>query len=855
MRICNLLLAGLTLFRHPTARPPVSGASAPRRYGPRALRIVLTYALFATLWILFSDQALALFIPGRDDLIRWGTFKGIAFVAVTSLLLFVLIRQALGALERGHSAERTAEQEEHFSAAMIESLPGILYLYDAQLRFIRWNQNFERASGYTSEEIARMSPIDFFDRADQERLQARTAEVFARGGSSLEAPFRAKDGTFTPYFFTGRRIEFEGRPCLVGVGIDVSELHAAQARLAEQASLLRIAGTAARLGGWAIELPERKLIWSDEVRAIHDAPPGYQPTLAEGLAFFVPEHRPVVQELIRACERDGTPYDIELEKITATGRRIWVRSMGEAVRNAEGRIIRLQGAFQDVTDRKRADLRLREQAQLLDKAQDAIVVRDLAHRVRFWNHSAERLYGWSAEEAIGRTVVELFYPDPTAFEASTAILLERGEWLGEVEQVTKQGPTVVVEGRWTLVRDDLGTPTSVLAINTDITQRKQLERQFLRAQRLESIGTLAGGIAHDLNNVLAPIIMSIDLLKDSVTDIRDIETLDLIGASARRGAEMVRQVLSFARGVEGRRMVVHLRDVVRDVAVIAHDTFPKNIALTTQVADDLWALEADPTQLQQVLLNLCVNARDALETGGRIAIRAENVTIDEDYAAMHLGAEVGPYIRLEVDDTGTGIPQGIIDKIFDPFFTTKEFGKGTGLGLATTQAIVKSHGGFIGLQSDAGVGTRFRVYLPARLDSAHLHPEETVQDLPRGGGETILVVDDEASIREVTKRTLETFGYNVLLAADGAEAVKVFTAHRQEIALVLTDMMMPVMDGLATIRALHHLDPEVRIIAASGIAAHQGVTATAGGQVKEFLPKPYSATTLLQVIRRALGEP
>ena len=504
-------------------------------------------------------------------------------------------------------------------------------------------------------------------------------------------------------------------------------------------------------------------------------------------------------------------------------------------------------------ERQEVEVRLREQASLLDKARDAIMVLALDHRILYWNQSAARLYGWTGGESLGRSVAEHLYPDPSPFLAAAEITVARGEWVGEIDQVTKSGERKVVEGHWSLVRDDKGSPKSILAINTDITARRELERQFLRAQRMESIGTLAGGIAHDLNNVLAPIMMSIDLLRNFVSDETGVEVLDMIQVSTRRGAEMVSQVLSFARGVEGHREELRFEPIAKDLARIVRETFPKNIDLGVILQPDLRRISADATQLHQVLLNLCVNARDAMPDGGHIIIKAENQMIDDRFAAMTLNAKPGPYLRIEIEDTGHGIPAEIIDKLFDPFFTTKEIGKGTGLGLSTSLAIVKSHGGFILVDSEPGGGARFGVYLPAIGESVAASHETDAEDCPRGNGETILVVDDESSIRQITRRTLEAFGYRVLLASDGSEAISTYVRNQHEIALVLTDMMMPVMDGPATIHVLRRLNPGLRIIGASGINANGEAPGAGGAGMNRFLPKPFTTGSLLAAIHEELG--
>ena len=360
---------------------------------------------------------------------------------------------------------------------------------------------------------------------------------------------------------------------------------------------------------------------------------------------------------------------------------------------------------------QRANRQLGEQASLLDKAQDAIMVSDLNRRLTYWNKGAERLYGWTADEAIGRVVSELFYGAVEPEESKNAYdqVLRQGEWTGELQPRNKSGRRVIIESRWTLVRDPAGKAQAILSINTDVTERRELEQQFLRAQRLESIGTLAGGIAHDLNNVFTPIMLGVEMLKQDVKDPDGREVLETVLASVRRGAEMVRQVLTFARGMEGRRVELDARDLVADVARIARDTMPKNIDIKTRVEDGLPCLYGDPTQFHQVLLNLCVNARDAMPRGGLLTIVAERV---EMHPRDRTDVPAGSYVMLQVEDTGTGIHPDVADKIFDPFFTTKEPGKGTGLGLSTSLTIVKSHGGHIRASSVPGRGASFRIYLP-----------------------------------------------------------------------------------------------------------------------------------------------
>lgn len=510
--------------------------------------------------------------------------------------------------------------------------------------------------------------------------------------------------------------------------------------------------------------------------------------------------------------------------------------------------------LRDITERRRSEETLIEQAALLNQTQDAILVRSLGHRILFWNRGAERIYGWTAEEASGRDARELIYRgDHAQFERAERAVIKKGEWAGELHHVTKDGREIIADCRWTLVRDASGQPKSILSINTNITEQKKLEAQFLRAQRMESIGTLAGGIAHDLNNILAPILMAVQMLELKVTDDGSRRMLELLRANTERGSEMVKQILSFARGVSGERAAIQPKHLIKEVVKILKETFPKSVAIRFRIADDLCVINGDATQIHQVLMNLCVNARDAMPAGGTLTIEAENTVVDETYAEMMLSAHPGRYAMISVADTGAGIAPEHLNQIFDPFFTTKEIGQGTGLGLATVTGIVKSHEGFVNVYSELGKGSRFTLYLPA-FDAATLQQaQETKPGLPSGRDELILIVDDEEAIREITKATLEAFNYRTITANDGAQAVALFARHSGEVKAVLTDMMMPVMDGAALTVALRSLDPQIKVIASSGHYAEGKLTEATNAGVNAFLPKPYTADKLLKTLTEVLG--
>lgn len=518
--------------------------------------------------------------------------------------------------------------------------------------------------------------------------------------------------------------------------------------------------------------------------------------------------------------------------------------LGPAIRRALHEV-------QELQRRHHAEARLREQAELLEKARDAIIVTDLGRRITYWNQGAELTFGWTAAEALGRDKVELFGPAAldVARHASSG-----DEWRGEVQLFHRNGQPLVLDTHVTVIRDAAGEPKSHLIISTDITGQRKLEKQFLQAQRLESIGILAGGIAHDLNNVLAPILIGVSLVQKKVKDPEVQRLMGMLEATAQHGAKLIRQVLAFARGAEGERADMQPALIIREIVTLLGKTLPRAIAVKTEVAPDLALVYADSTQLSQVIMNLCVNARDAMPSGGELTIRASNVTVNEATATAHRDVEPGPYVLVSVEDTGTGIPPEIVDRIFDPFFTTKGAGKGTGLGLSTALGIVRSHGGFLDVHSEPGTGTRFDLYFPAALTAAPAEIPIRRTAPAEGHGRTILVIDDEAAVGDMVGALLESFGYEILQARDGTDGVAQYMRHRAGIAAVITDMMMPGIQGPEVVNRLQTIDPDVRIVAMSGVLGEcDGLTKQPGHIA--FLEKPMTGSDLLQALERVLPGP
>jgi two-component system, cell cycle sensor histidine kinase and response regulator CckA len=508
----------------------------------------------------------------------------------------------------------------------------------------------------------------------------------------------------------------------------------------------------------------------------------------------------------------------------------------------------------DITERRQAEQQIREQAALIDIATDAIFICDLECRILFWNQGAERLYGWSAAEVMGQDATVVIRPEGEYLAQILHILLDRDSWQGAVVSQTKTDQIVNVESRFTLMRDETGQPKSILAVNTDMTQRKQMESQFLHAQRLESLGTLASGIAHDLNNILTPILAIAQLLPLKLPDLDEPSQhlLQILQDSSRRGSDLVSQILAFARGAESNQVMIQVGHLLLEVGRVAKQTFPKSIVVREDVPSlELLMVMADATQMHQIFMNLCINARDAMPNGGTLSLEAKNITLDANYIQVHLDAKAGPYVMITIADTGTGIAPEVLDRVFEPFFTTKEVGQGTGLGLSTVLTIIKQHGGFVTVYSELNRGTRFLVYLPAVASAIMTQIPEDLNTLA-GNNELILVVDDEAAIREVTKLSLEAHNYRVITASDGIDAFSVYAEYKHEVSIVMLDLMMPTLDIATIIQTLQRINPQVQIIAMSGLPLSPALSASNPNAIKAFLPKPFTSDDLLYALHQVI---
>jgi len=563
-----------------------------------------------------------------------------------------------------------------------------------------------------------------------------------------------------------------------------------------------------------------------------------------------------LDEALKAASRKGAPIRRREVRQTVQHRdgpyeaRLMVSA--SPVRR-EGRSMILV-SLEDVTERRRNEDRLREQAMLLAAAEDAICIVDSEGRIEFWSPGAERLYGWPASEAKGQAVADILFGGASyVWSGLRGMVLEKGTWEGDLEPYSRKKESLTVRARAWVMTGATDEDSTMVIVATDQTGTRRLEKQLLRAQRLESVGTLTCGIVHDLNNVLTPVQMAAELLRPSVAGTDGERFLNLLVRSAVRGVEITRQLLSFGRGNEGGRASVDLRVLIKEMVRMLAGTLPKCIQVRGDVPESLWPVVADVTQMHQVLLNLCVNARDAMSEGGMMTVLARNRELDDVGAGALKDGRPGRFVVLSVRDTGTGISGEVMDRMFDPFFSTKPPAMGSGLGLSTVQSIVRDHRGFISVTTEIGRGSEFSIYLPAADDApvVPLAPETPIS--PHGQGQGLLVVEDDESIRELIQSTLEHAGYRVMTAADGAEAISVFGKNQGEVTVVVLDMVLPLIDGGTVVRMIRKLRPDVEIVAMSDLPLTSLGTETSGAGRLGWLQKPIRVDEMLAAVGSAIS--
>lgn len=754
---------------------------------------------------------------------------------------------------------KRAEAQTHLQTTALNAAANAIVITDREGKVLWVNPAYTTLTGYTSEEVlGQRDRVLMSDSEDDPLLKELWKTILGGKVWRGELVSRHKQGhryteesTITPVRGADGAISH-----FVVVKQDVTSRKQAVAALRE--SETRFQQVTAHLGEWVWEMDRDGLYTyaSPVVEKIL----GYRPEEIIGKKYF---YDLFPQSDREALKETAQAHFNAMKSFTRfrsycahrDGHSVLLETSGTPLVDENGELRGYRGVDSDITERERAEQQIRDQAKLLDLAQDAIAVRDMNGAVAYWNQSCERLTGYSASEAKGAQLKDLLKGAPEVLEQAEKSVGQHGQWNGEMDITTKAGESASVLSRWTLVRDESDKPESVLVISTDITEQKRLKAQFLRAQRLEGVGALASGIAHDLNNILAPILMTASLLRETVQEPDVRAMLDTVQHCAQRGAEIIKQLLTFARGTPGARVPLPVRHLLRDMEKLVRETFPRDIRAKLDVPAAIWPMLGDSTQVHQALMNLCVNARDAMPDGGTLTLMARNVTVDESFAAVTPNAQPGQYVCLSVIDTGTGIQPQDLDRIFDPFFSTKEIGKGTGLGLPTILGIVRGHGGFVRVDSHVGKGTTFELYFPAAEEAREPTDDTLHPPTPLGQGELILVVDDEAAVRKTIRSTLERRGFRVVTATQGAEGVATFSQHRNEIRAVLTDMMMPVMNGPAMVNVLRALKPGLAIVGMTGLPERTGVKGLENLDLSALLTKPFSGEELLRALHTAIGTP
>ncbi|MDQ8200250.1 PAS domain S-box protein [Pelagicoccus enzymogenes] len=767
--------------------------------------------------------------------------------------------EGLAVYFRDVTERRAAEERMRFLETCVERMNDIVLVTEAgpidepgpRITFV--NRAFERITGYTSEEALGQTPRmlqgALTDRGELDRIRA-ALERF----ESVRSTIVNYDKQGNPYW-----LEIDIKPLpneegevthFLAVERDVTESKQRQKALEEREQALSTLMNAMPGTVYLINQSGELIRWNRELERVLGYTSGELDRI-NVLTLVAEKDRARTVERIEQVFKEGFAEDT-LSLLSKDGTEIpFFHRVGSLWEQGE---LHLLGVAVDVTERRRSEGRIRRQAALLDQTQDAIFVASDEGVITYWNKAAERLYGWTEEEVLNRLSFEALYSQQEQANEILSRVLENGSWSGDTEQRDRCGSVLNVESRWTLLEEGNGGDGSrgILSVNTDVSQRKLLEMQFMRAQRMEAIGTLAGGIAHDLNNILSPILLSIDMLKGRVSDDRNLKTLATIEAAGLRGAAIVKQVLSFARGIGGEKASVVPKHILNELVSLLRETFPRSIDLCTNIDRNLKLVHVDPTLLHQALMNLCVNARDAMPNGGKLLLSVENVEIEEGRSAFAGEGRAGEYVRFSISDTGSGMTEEVKKQLFDPFFSTKPEGKGTGLGLPTVQNIARSHGGFVTVDSELGKGSSFSLWLPSLLEADAAETEGGREDPIRGSGETILVVEDEESIREIAKEILEDYGYKVLLAENGAKGLSVYYQNRDEIKALVTDVMMPVMDGVALLRRIRVHDSNLPVVVTTGFIdeASKLDEATAKGAL--VLNKPYTAGSFLKILRDAL---
>jgi PAS domain S-box-containing protein len=784
------------------------------------------------------------------------------------------VRRALAlrqALQDAAAAEAALTRSERRFRKLVEHASDVVTLLDASGRIVYSSASLNPTLGYGPGEKTGHSVFELVHPEDRAAAEPLLRAVLQQPDQVVRVDLRIqhKDGSWRDVeVVAANRLEDAAVAAIVVNYHDVTERKRAEAQLRRTTEFLSQAQAVAQIGSWEWDIATDVITWTDETYRIFGLERAAGPVSYERyLALIHPEDRAaVVATVSRALETDA-PFEVEHRIIHPDGSLRFLYGRGAIVTERGGRPVRLIGAVLDITARKQAEAALRRANDrlqaVIQSAPLAILSYDAEGIVQTWNPAAERMFGWTPSEVIGKMLPIVPEEQQEACREARGRVM-RGERLADRELVRKRkdGTAVTVNRVAAPLHDADGRATGILGLIEDVTGVKRLEQQLFQAQKMEAVGRLAGGVAHDFNNLLTAILGSNDLLVETLpTDHPGrVEALETRQA-ALRAAELTRQLLAFSRQQVLAPRVLSLNDVVANMERMLRRLLGQDIELRMVLRDDIGAVRADPGPLEQVVMNLAVNARDAMPAGGTLTIETANMSLDATYATEHSVVVPGAYVMLAVSDTGTGMDADTKARIFEPFFTTKPKGKGTGLGLATVYGIVKQSGGYIWVYSELDEGTTFKTYLPrvdAPLDAP---PAALVSTASLRGSETVLIVEDQDEVRKLTSRMLEARGYQVLVAASGHEALRLCSqleARRaregtvKDIDLLVTDVVMPGMSGPEVALLLAATRPQMKVLYLSGYPdesiVHHGVLKAGVA----FLQKPFTAEGLSRKVRELL---
>lgn len=629
------------------------------------------------------------------------------------------------------------------------------------------------------------------------------------------------------------------------------DLQRTKTQLDERLQLLNIASEAAHIGGWRYDLDSEEIIWSNEVARIHRREPGFNPTIEQGLQFYVPEHRELIRSLLDRCTETGTPFDEEMQIIVDDGQRIWVRAIGVPVRDGSGRVTAIQGAFQDINPRKLAQEETRQLSErlrsTLENISDGFIMLDKDWRLTFINRQGEAMVNRTRNDLLGQSLWKIF-PEAVGspFESHYTKAVESNQSVSFEEYFPPLKTWFSVSA--------YPSEEGLAIYFRDVTHLKSLETQLQEAQRLEAVGQLTGGIAHDFNNLLTVVIGNAELLAESLDDKEEpLELVHSIQSAANRGADLTKSLLAFARRQPLQPRAVDAVALLYGLETLLRRALGEDVDLKINAEKNLRLVRVDPAQLESALLNLALNARDAMPGGGRLTIEVRPASIDAEYAEEHPDVDPGDYVLLVITDSGIGVAPQNLPKLFEPFYTTKERSKGSGLGLSMVFGFVKQSGGHVAVYSEVGIGTSVRMYLPPSEGQEAAYLPESPEESLVGGSETILLVEDDDLVRQFAVRQLRDVGYKVLDAPHGPAALAIMRNHDEPIDLLFTDVIMPEgMSGRVLADEACKLQPDLKVVFSSGytetaILHHGRLDANVA-----LLNKPYRRAELVACIRDAL---